>query len=236
MPRGISSEVRVASGSSPARLVCRRLRKQSDGSPASLGPPDRIGGAAVLENRRAGGRPRGAAARAPAPRVGRDRRASALSRRLRRHARRHVSRHRRRLHARGRLLRGAAGRRGARHPRRLSGPLRSPRPLRRSTTSTIPTTPRRFAFLARAALEFAGRARGRAVDRPCARLAGRSRAGLSADRSTRRIRCWAARRASSPSTTSPTRESSSRTGCRVSISAGISSRSIGSSSTDASAF
>ncbi len=107
VPRGISSEA-ARRGLGLARWYAAG---QGTAEAAPLRPPDRIGGAAVLEDRRAGRRPRGAAARAPAPRMGRDGRAAALPRRLGRHARRYVSRHRRRLHARHRVLRGAAGRR-----------------------------------------------------------------------------------------------------------------------------
>jgi hypothetical protein len=81
----------------------------ADRSPTPLGPRHWIGGAAVLEDWWAGGRPRGAATRASAPRVGRDRDSSPLPGCSRWRARRGVSRHGRRLHARGPLLRGTPG-------------------------------------------------------------------------------------------------------------------------------
>ena len=108
--------------------------------------------------------------------------------------------------------------------RRLPGAVRSRRPLRRRQ-HRLPGQP--------AALCVAGarRARIRRRDaapdrrRARARLAGGARAGLSARRSTRRIPCSAARRASSRSTTSPIRGCSSRTGCRARSAAGSCSRS-----------
>ena len=104
---------------------------------------------------------------------------------------------RRRLHARGRILRSAARRRRARAARRLPGALRSRRALRRRTASTIRTT-RDGSRCWCAPRSSSSRGAGmRAGDRARARLAGRPRAGLSEDAVRRRIRCSAARRASS---------------------------------------
>ena len=68
-------------GLAVARCVCRRSRQQREAAP--LRPPDRIGGAAVRENRRAGRRARRAAARARSARLGRHGGAAALPRRRR---------------------------------------------------------------------------------------------------------------------------------------------------------
>ncbi len=58
------------------------------------------------------------------------------------------------VHTRRGVLRGAARRRRPRDPRRLSGALRSRVPLRRRRVD-YPDNPQRFAFLVRAALEYA---------------------------------------------------------------------------------
>ena len=105
----------------------------------------------------------------------------------------------------------------------------------RSGGEEYPDNARRFAVLVRAALELRRAPRSAPRGRPRARLAGRARAGLPDARSSHRIRCSAACRRSSRSTTSPIRGCSKPTGCRASIWAGPSSTSIGWSSGAASA-
>ena len=142
VPRGITPEVRVGVGVQPsADSHAAGYANSSDGSPTSLGPPHRIGGATVLENRRAGADVLGALPPA-LQRLGWDATVALPRYRgsLGRRARRGVSRHGRRLHARGRLLRGAAGRRCAGAFSSTVRTCTTAPASTRSTTSTIPTT------------------------------------------------------------------------------------------------
>ena len=141
----------------PARVRMMPLETIQTKQAAALGPPHRLEAQPFAKT---GGLADVLGALPPAlaaPRLGRDRRAAAIPRRLRRHSRRDLSGHRRRLHAR----------------RRRSTRRRSPTARARSSStvriSTIapalygvdntdyPDNARRFAFLARAALEFAAR-------------------------------------------------------------------------------
>ena len=203
---------------------------------AQIGSHHRLGGAAVREDRRARRRARRAAAGARAARVGRHRGAAALSRR--------------RAPARSsKPFRSAVG--GfTRDAGFFEAPLADgaramlvdcPELFDRDAlygvgSDDYPDNARRFAFLVRAALEFAGRAFAGAVGRARARLAGGAGAGLSPDAVPHASGARRRARACSRSTTWRIRASSTPTGCRGSISAGSSSRSIASSTGAASAF
>ena len=152
MPRGI-----VVGTARRGLARARRMPPVRHSRAAPLGAAHRLGSAAVRQDRRAGRRPRGAAARAPASRLGRDASRS----------------------------RGTAASRPARSSTRSPSPSAATRATPASTrrrwptararcSSTVPTSTiatglygvdntdypdnaRRFAFLARAALEYAAR-------------------------------------------------------------------------------